>query len=53
MFIVLFVILLVLWLFGWTAMHAAGFAIHILLLLALVSLIIHFVRAAGSPPPTA
>jgi len=53
MFIALFVILLVLWLFGWTAMHAAGFAIHILLLLALVSLIIHLVRPAAGPPPTA
>jgi hypothetical protein len=50
MFIALFVILLVLWLFGWTAMHAAGFAIHILLLLAIVSLIIHFVRPAAGPP---
>ena len=44
MLIVLFVILLLLWLFGWLAMHAAGFAIHILLLLALVSLVFHFVR---------
>ena len=50
MFIALFVILLALWLFGWTAMHVAGFAIHILLLLALVSLIVHFVRPSGAPP---
>jgi Family of unknown function (DUF5670) len=50
MFIALFVILLALWLFGWTAMHAAGFAIHVLLILALVSLIIHFLRPAAGPP---
>jgi uncharacterized protein DUF5670 len=44
MFIALFVILLLLWIFGFTAMHVAGFAIHILLILAIIALIIHFVR---------
>ena len=48
MFIALFVILLLLWIFGWTAMHAAGFAIHLLLLAAIISLIVHFVRPRGS-----
>jgi len=51
MFIALFVILLALWLFGWTAMHVAGAAIHILLILAIISLIVHFVRAHAAPPP--
>jgi len=50
MFIGLFVILLALWLFGFTAMHVASFAIHILLLLAIISLIVHFVRPRGAPP---
>jgi hypothetical protein len=44
MFIALFVILLLLWILGFTAMHVAGFAIHILLILAIIALIIHFVR---------
>ncbi len=51
MFIALFVILLALWLFGWTAIHVAGAAIHILLILAIISLIVHFVRAHAAPPP--
>ena len=50
MFIALFVILLALWLFGFTAMHVAGAAIHILLILAAVSLIIHLVRPHAKPP---
>jgi len=50
MFIALFVILLLLWIFGFTAMHVASAAIHILLLLAVVSLIIHFVRPHSRPP---
>jgi hypothetical protein len=50
MFIALFVILLALWLFGFTAMHVAGAAIHILLILAIVSLIVHLVRPHGTPP---
>ena len=53
MFIALFVIFLALWLFGWTAMHVASAAIHILLLLAIISLIVHFVRAHAAPPPAA
>jgi len=50
MFIALFVILLLLWIFGFTAMHVAGAAIHLLLILAIVSLIIHFVRLTTKPP---
>ena len=53
MFIALFVIFWALWLFGWTAMHVASAAIHILLLLAIISLIVHFVRAHAAPPPAA
>jgi hypothetical protein len=50
MFIALFIIFLLLWIFGFTAMHVAGVAIHILLILAIVSLIVHFVRPHTRPP---
>ncbi len=50
MFIALFVILLALWLFGFTAMHVAGAAIHLLLILAIIALIVHFVRGHAGPP---
>jgi len=49
MFIALFVILLLLWIFGFTAFHVASAAIHILLILAVVSLVLHFVRPHRPP----
>jgi hypothetical protein len=50
MFIALFIILLLMWVFGFAAMHVASAAIHILLILALVSLAVHFVRGHAGPP---
>ena len=44
MFLVLFFILLVVWLLGWAAFHVAGGLIHLLLILAVISIIVHFVR---------
>jgi len=44
MFLILFFILLVLWLLGFLAFHIAGGLIHILVILAVISLIIHLVR---------
>jgi hypothetical protein len=44
MFITLFLVLLVLWLLGFFAFHVAGGLIHLLLVVAVISLIIHFVR---------
>jgi len=44
MFLVLFVVLLIAWLLGWTAFHVAGGLIHLLLIVALVSLVVHFIR---------
>ena len=44
MFLILFFILLVLWLLGFLAFHVAGGLIHILVILAVISLIIHLVR---------
>jgi hypothetical protein len=43
-FTILFVILLVAWLLGLTVFHVAGGLIHILLIFAVISIIMHFVR---------
>ena len=43
-FIVLFFILLVFWVLGFAAFHIAGGFIHLLLLLAVISIILHFFR---------
>jgi hypothetical protein len=43
-FLVVFVVLLVAWALGWLAFHVAGGLIHILLVVAIISLIVHFVR---------
>jgi hypothetical protein len=48
-FTILFVVLLVAWLLGLTVFHVAGGLIHILLILAVISLIMHFVRRRTSP----
>ena len=45
-FLILFVVLLVLWVLGWVVFHAAGGLIHIVLIVAVISLIVHFLRAA-------
>ncbi len=46
MYLVLFLVLLFLWLMGWTAFHVAGGLIHILLVFALISLIMHIFRGS-------
>lgn len=43
-FTVLFVILLIAWILGWTVFHVTSGLIHILLVVALISLVLHFVR---------
>jgi hypothetical protein len=48
-FIVLFAMLLIFWLGGFLVLHIASAMIHLLLLLALVSLILHFVRRRATP----
>ncbi len=45
---ILFVVLLVAWILGWGVFHVAGGLIHLLLILAVISLILHFVRGAAS-----
>jgi hypothetical protein len=42
MFLALFVILLVVWLLGLFAFHVAGGLIHLLLIIAVISLVVHF-----------
>jgi hypothetical protein len=42
-FLVLFFILLVMWILGFAAFHVAGGLIHLLLLVAVISLVVHFV----------
>jgi hypothetical protein len=44
MFLALFVILLVLWLLGFFAFHIAGGLIHLLIVIAVISLVVHLFR---------
>ena len=43
-FTILFIILLIAWLLGFTVFHVTSGLIHILLVVAVISLILHFVR---------
>ena len=45
MFMTLFAVLLVLWLLGFFAFHVAGGLIHILVVIAVISLVVHLFRA--------
>jgi CBS-domain-containing membrane protein len=49
MLILLAVILGIAWVMGFTVFHVASGAIHLLVVLAIVSLIVHFVRRRGAP----
>lgn len=44
MMLTIFAVLLVLWLLGFTVFHVASGLIHLLLILAVISLVMHFVR---------
>ena len=44
MFLALFAVLLVMWLLGLFAFHVAGGLIHLLLIIAVISLVVHFFR---------
>ncbi len=48
MFLTLFVILLVMWLLGLFAFHVAGGLIHLLLIIAVISLVFHFIRGRSA-----
>ena len=43
-FLLLSIVLLAPWLLGWAAFHVAGGLIHLLLIVAFIALIIHFVH---------
>ncbi len=44
LFLVFAIVLFVAWVLGWVVFHVAGGLIHILLVIAIVTLIVHFVR---------
>ena len=48
MFLTLFAVLLVMWLLGFFAFHVAGGLIHLLLIVALISLVLHFFRGSST-----
>ncbi len=43
MFLILAVVLVVLWLGGFTLFHVTGFLIHLLLIFAVISIVMHFI----------
>jgi len=46
MWLIIGIVLVVLWLGGFFMFHLAGFAIHILLILAVISIVFHFLRGS-------
>jgi hypothetical protein len=48
MLLVLAIILFVVWILGFAAFHIAGGLIHLLLIFAVISIIIHFVRGRSA-----
>lgn len=48
MFLALFFILLVMWMLGFAAFHVAGGLIHLLLIIAVVSLVVHLFRGRSA-----
>lgn len=44
MLLIVAIVLAVLWALGWFAFHAAGGLIHLLLIVALIAVVVHFVR---------
>ena len=48
MFLILAVVLVVLWLGGFTLFHVSSFLIHLLLIFAVISIVMHFVSGSRS-----
>ena len=44
MFLALFFVLLACWVFGWIVFHVAGGLIHLLLIVAVISFVWHFIK---------
>jgi hypothetical protein len=49
MLLLLALVLAVAWILGFGVYHTASAAIHILLILALVSVVLHFIRGVSRP----
>lgn len=47
LFLVLFFLLFFAWIFSFVVFHVAGGLIHILLVLAIISIVVHFLRRTG------
>jgi hypothetical protein len=48
MFILLAIILGIAWVLGFTVFHVTSVGIHLLIVLAIVSVVVHFVRGGGT-----
>jgi len=48
MFLILAVVLVLLWIGGFTVFHVSGFLIHLLLIFAVISIIMHFISGRRS-----
>ena len=48
LFLIFFFVLLVVWLVSWAAFHVAGGMIHLLLVVAVICLIVHFVTGRSA-----
>ena len=48
MFAMIAVVLVVVWLLSFFALHVSSFLIHILLLFAVISIVVHFLRGRSS-----
>jgi Family of unknown function (DUF5670) len=48
MFLILAVVLVILWIGGFTVFHVTGFLIHLLLIFALISVVMHFITGRRS-----
>ncbi len=46
MFLIIALVLVVLWIGGFTVLHISGFLIHLLLIFAVISVFMHFVRGS-------
>lgn len=47
MWLIIGIVLVVLWIGGFLVFHTAGFLIHILLILAVISIVFHFLRGGS------
>jgi hypothetical protein len=48
LFLILFFMMLGVWLFMWIGLHLAGGIIHLLLIIAVISLVMHLVRGRSA-----